>query len=290
MIDLHTHTTFSDGTSTPEALLQEARSIGLRALAITDHDTFSGFDAVLPLAPQHGIELICGLELSTQVYVEQIGRSSQVHLLGYFLGQLPPPHFREWLTTISSLRYARNLKLMAHLQAKNLAIDWPDFPLPPQTLSRTHFANVLLAKGYVPDRQRAFDLYLSDEMLGGIERKLPSVAEGIERICGAGGLPSLAHPVRLPFHHLALRSFIQEMTGCGLRALEVYHSDHKPEDTNKFLQLTADFGLLATGGSDYHGQNKPDIMLGKGRGNLCLAYTLLEAMKESVKDRHSPFS
>src|SRR5579872_1815153 len=118
MIDLHTHTTFSDGTSTPEALLQEARSIGLRALAITDHDTFSGFDAVLPLAPQHGIELICGLELSTQVYVEQIGRSSQVHLLGYFLGQLPPPHFREWLTTISSLRYARNLKLMAHLQAK----------------------------------------------------------------------------------------------------------------------------------------------------------------------------
>ena len=291
MIDLHAHTTFSDGASTPAALLQEARLAGLQALAITDHDTFAGFDAAQPLASRHPLELVCGLELSTQISAQQPGRKTTVHLLGYFLDQMPSPHFREWLTTISSTRQQRNLKMMAYLQANKLSIEWADLPLPPASLSRTHFARVLVAKKLVPDHQSAFDRYLSDAVLPGIERKLPSLAEGIEKIRGAGGLPSLAHPVRLPYREpLALRSFIQEMSGCGLEALEVYHSDHNAENVGQFLNLAREFDLLVTGGSDYHGENKPDIRLGRGRGDLSLPYTLLANMKKRLQNRRASYS
>jgi predicted metal-dependent phosphoesterase TrpH len=286
MIDLHTHTTFSDGTSTPETLLQEASAASLRALAITDHDTFAGFDAALPLAPSHGLELICGLELSTQLASRTNGRKITVHLLGYFLNQTPTSAFRDWLQTVSSTRWERNLKLMASLRAQNLAIDWSDLPLSPQLLSRTHFAGVLVAKGYVPDPGTAFDLYLSDQVLRDVDRSLPTLEEGIEKISKAGGLPSLAHPVRLPFREpQALRSFLHDLAGCGLHGLEAYHSDHSSEDTRLFLELARDFDLVVTGGSDYHGVNKPNIFLGKGRGNLSLAYRLLEKMKTFAGDR-----
>ncbi|HEX7288908.1 MAG TPA: PHP domain-containing protein [Candidatus Angelobacter sp.] len=280
MIDLHTHTTCSDGTSTPEALVQEACSAGLRALAITDHDTFAGFDAALPLARQHGLELICGLELSTHLESGQNGRKATVHLLGYFLNHPPPPDFREWLTTISSTRRQRNLQLMAHLRKRGIALAWEDLPLPPHALGRAHFARVLVAKGHVPDQHTAFALHLSDEALAGIHRKLPALTEGIERITRAGGLTSLAHPVRLPCRELpAQHSLIGEIAGSGLHAIEAYHCDHNSQDTDRLLQLAGDLDLLVTGGSDYHGANKPGVLLGKGRGDLAVAYAVLERMK-----------
>jgi 3',5'-nucleoside bisphosphate phosphatase len=285
MIDLHAHTTFSDGTLTPEELLAEARSAGLEALAITDHDTFEGFSAAMPLASAHGIELICGLELSTRLFVPEFnGQSITVHLLGYFFHSLPPFDFKEWLKTIASTRYERNCKLMTHLQAKNLDLKWSDLPLPPETVSRAHIARVIVNKGYAPDRQSAFNLYLSDQALNGIERKLPSVLEGIQRVRAAGGMPSLAHPGRLPFREPArLQAFVRQLAESGLQALEAYHSDHSPADTERFLALARDLQLVTTGGSDYHGANTPEIALGKGRGNLCLDYALLETMKRSAQ-------
>ncbi len=288
MIDLHVHTTFSDGTSMPQELLAEARSVGLKALAITDHDTLEGFNAAAPLAAGHGIELICGLELSTRLFGSKFHEQSvTVHLLGYFIHQKPPSGFAEWLKTIASTRYERNCKLITHLQAKNLDLKWSDFPIPPEAASRAHFARVIVSKGYARDRQSAFDLYLSDQVLHGIERELPSVLEGIERIRAAGGVPSLAHPGRLPFPEPSkLQSLLQQLTQCGLEALEVYHSDHAPHDTERFLTLARDFGLLITGGSDYHGENTPRIRLGSGRGDLCVEDRLLDALKRSARPSH----
>lgn len=285
MIDLHAHTTFSDGTLTPQELLAEARFAGLEALAITDHDTFDGFSAALPLAAGHGIELVCGVELSTRLVAPELnGPNITVHLLGYFFHQMPPPDFREWLKTIVSTRYDRNCKLMAHLRAKNLDLNWSDLPLPPETVSRVHIARVIVQKGYAPDRQSAFDLYLSDQALNGVERKLPSVLEGVQRIRAAGGMPSLAHPGRLPFREPArLESFIKQLAEGGLQALEVYHSDHNPAAAERFLALARDFHLLITGGSDYHGANTPGIALGRGRGDLHLEYALIETIKRSTQ-------
>jgi len=260
--------------------VHEACSSGLRAIAITDHDTLEGFDAARPLARQQGLELICGLELSTRLDGGPGCRRTTAHVLGYFLNQMPPPDFREWLKTISATRHERNLKLMAHLNAKGLALEWDDLPLPPHALGRVHFARVLAAKGHVPDQGRAFALHLSDEALARIQRKLPTLAEGVERISRAGGLTSLAHPVRLPFRGpRELHSIVQEMADGGLQAVEVYHSDHNGEDTDRFLKLANELSLLVTGGSDYHGENKPNVFLGKGRGNLSVAYTVLEKMK-----------
>ncbi len=285
MIDLHAHTTFSDGTSTPEELLREAHAAGLEALAITDHDTLDGFSAALPFAAAHGIELVCGVELSTRFSVPEFnGRNFTLHLLGYFFHRQPPPGFTAWLKTIASTRYERNCKLMKHLQAKNLNLAWSDFPLAPEAVSRAHIARVLVSKGYAPDRQSAFRLHLSDQALNGVERELPSVAEGLERILAAGGLPSLAHPGRIPFSDpLRTESFIQHLAESGLQALEVYHSDHAPADSERFLALARRFHLLITGGSDYHGANTPGISLGAGRGNLLLDYSLLETLKRSIR-------
>lgn len=287
MIDLHSHTCLSDGSSSPSDLLAEAQQIGLSALAITDHDTFAGFDAALPLAPQYEIELICGIELSTRFHFEnEPSRLISVHVLGYFPKHAPDEKFRNWLGSICSTRRGRNIKLMEKLQSSNISISWDDFPhLGPDLAGRPHFAKILVAKGYVADAQEAFDRYLEDAALAaaGIERKLPSTEEAIQRIVGNGGLASLAHPGRFRFAQSStLTSLIEQLVRNGLRAIEVYHSDHTREHVTSFLRMAAVFNLLVTGGSDYHGENKPDIRLGIGRaGNLCIPDALLATLKST---------
>ncbi|HWZ42016.1 MAG TPA: PHP domain-containing protein [Candidatus Saccharimonadales bacterium] len=284
MIDLHTHTNSSDGSSSPSDLLRASHKIGLKALAITDHDTLAGFDAALPLARECGVELICGIELSTQL--ENPGqRRLSVHVLGYFLHQPPGDEFRNWLTSISATRRQRNLELMERLRGSNINISWEDFAgLGPERAARPHFARVLVAKGYVPNSQSAFDLYLSDAALAGIERELPSPPEAIQRIRQNGGIASLAHPGRLGLSPpSALKALIGKLIPYGLGAIEAYHSDHTPEETSVLLQVAEEFNLPVTGGSDFHGANKPDIHLGSGRhGNVRVPDEVLERMRVLV--------
>jgi hypothetical protein len=147
---------------------------------------------------------------------------------------------------------------------------------------RPHFAKVLLQKGYVASLQEAFDAYLADHAKAAVEREEPSLHEGIEHIAAAGGLPSLAHPVRLEQGRdsEALRVLIRELIPCGLQGIEAYHSEHSASDTERFCSIAQEFDLAVTGGSDFHGDNKPSISLGTGhRGNLNLPYSLLEEMR-----------
>ncbi len=292
MIDLHTHTNLSDGTAGPAELLNAAGQAGLRALAITDHDTLAGFDAALPLAAGCGVELVCGIELSTQFGNDDGGgaRGPSMHVLGYFLRGIPDEEFRSWLVPISATRRSRNLELMEKLRASNIDISWQDFPgLGPELAARSHFARVLVKKGCVPDLQSAFDLYLSDAVLAGIERKLPSTLEAVDQVRRQGGIASLAHPGRLRCRPSALRSFVDELIRGGLCAIEAYHSDHTPEETAAFLQIASETGLLVTGGSDFHGENKPDIRLGSGRnGNVHVPDDVLDSMKNHATARIDP--
>jgi predicted metal-dependent phosphoesterase TrpH len=259
MIDLHSHTNESDGTFSPAELIAEARRVGVSTLGITDHDTFSGFDQAAPVARQAGVELVCGIELSTKLH----GHS--VHLLGYFLREDGLDEFRAWVMEMQASRRDRNVRLASRLRELGVEITLEEAQARGRGMTgRPHFAQLLLEKGYVGSLQQAFDDYLDESAKGYVYRHEPQFAEGVARIRRAGGIASLAHPIRVKGDVAAL---LPELCGAGLNAIEVYHSDHSPEDTRSYLKLAQHYGMLATGGSDFHGSVKPGVELGTGRGN-----------------------
>ncbi len=265
MIDLHSHTDQSDGTFTAEELVAEAKRIGLKALAITDHDTMRGYDMAVPFAEAAGLHLICGIELSTKY------QGVSVHLLGYFPATPPAPDFREWLEFLLESRRDRNRRLIEKLNSLGLSITLQEVEKYGKTLTaRPHFARVLVDKGYAKDLQEAFDQYLDEKGKGYVQRHDIPIQEAIERIRKAGGVSSLAHPVRVAKNQWdVLARYAEELAGMGLQAIEVYHSDHSPENVAYYKSLAEKNNLGITGGSDFHGGNKPKISLGTGcRNNL----------------------
>jgi predicted metal-dependent phosphoesterase TrpH len=283
MIDLHTHTDRSDGSVPPAQLVRDALALGLEALGITDHDTLDGCDMAAPVAAEAGLELVCGIELSTRPERLADGsRPPSVHLLGYFLRQPPSPEFRHWIRSHQESRRQRNRDLIAKLQALGVDISLEEVQdLGRNLTGRPHFAKVLLRKGYVATHQEAFDRYLADNAQASVEREEPNLVDAVRHIREGGGMPSLAHPVRLPNRdRVSLQALLPALIDAGLQALEVYHAEHSPENTALYKELAAHFQLAETGGSDFHGNNKPAIHLGTGKnGNLDLPYSLLENMR-----------
>ncbi len=276
MIDLHSHTDRSDGTFTPAELIAEAARVGLAGLGITDHDTFAGYDAAVPYAEKAGVNLICGIELSTRY----LGTS--VHLLGYFPLTPPSKELRAWLDLILEGRRDRNNRLITKLQSVGVDITLAEVETMGRTLTaRPHFARVLVEKGYAKDIQDAFDKYLDESARGFVQRQEVSMEEALERILKSGGVPSLAHPIRVAKNNWEkLAEYVEDLAGLGLRAIEVYHSDHSPENVAYYGSLAERFNLGMTGGSDFHGANKPLISLGTGkRNNLHVPDELLENLK-----------
>ena len=288
MIDLHTHTDRSDGSTDAVDLVRLAASEGLEALAIADHDTLAGFDAALPAAEQAGLELVCAVELSTRPGEKSPGkRQPSIHLLGYWLLSPPSDDFRCWLETQQESRRRRNLELVARLEKLGVPVSLGEAETYGRNqVGRPHFARVLCDKGYVSNMQEAFDLYLADEAKASVEREEPTLEEGIRRITESGGMAALAHPVRLPQRGPELAGFLARLIDIGLHGLEVFHSEHSPEDIAEYAQLARRLDLIPTGGSDFHGENKPRIRLGTGiDSNLRLEYALLETMREMCAAR-----
>jgi predicted metal-dependent phosphoesterase TrpH len=259
VIDLHTHTDQSDGTSTPAELISQAVAAGLDALAITDHDTFAGYDQAVESARAAPLELICGIELSTRFH------GSSVHLLGYFIQAPPDAEFRGWLDALQRSRHDRNVRLIERLRSLGVDITLDEVRAKGKSLTgRPHFARVLVEKGYVRNAQEAFTEFLDESAKGFVERHEAKLPDAIARIVRSRGIPSIAHPVRLARNDYArVDELVGEMHELGLRAIEVYHSDHKPADVAHYGALAQRYGLAVTGGSDFHGGNKPNIHLGK---------------------------
>jgi predicted metal-dependent phosphoesterase TrpH len=272
MIDLHSHTNESDGTYSPEELVREAARIGIRTLAITDHDTFAGFDQAVPFARSAGLELICGIELSTKL------SGQSVHLLGYFFENADLTSFRTWILDMQASRRDRNIRLIARLRELGIDISLEEAERRGRGMTgRPHFAQIMLEKGYVSTLQQAFDEYLAEEAKGYVYRREPQFAEGVERIRKAGGVASFAHPVRYKGDFAAI---LPELCAAGMNAIEAYHSDHEPKDTDFFLRLANRHGLIVTGGSDFHGANKPDIRLGTGKNNnVCVPDEVMRQLR-----------
>lgn len=264
MIDLHTHTTESDGTYEPSELIDASVALRLEALGISDHDTFAGYDRALPLAEAAGLRLVCGIEISTRSH----GKS--VHLLGYFLNGGPTAEFRDWILELQESRRDRNRRLIAKLQSLGVKITLAEVEAIGRSLTaRPHFARVLINKGYVKTTEEAFEVYLDESAKAFVERRDVPIAEAIEKVIAANGVPVLAHPVRLGKRdHAQEEQMIREMIDQGLPGIEVWHSDHTAEDSVRYLAIARKYGLAVTGGSDFHGEHKPTVKLGTGRGIL----------------------
>jgi hypothetical protein len=258
--DLHAHTTASDGTFTPTELVQAARVAGLTYLAVTDHDTLSGLPEAIAAAREvGGIRLLCGVELSAD------GPPGKCHLLG--LG-IDPAHagLKNTLATLSANRRERNARMAERLGTLGVPVTLEEVTAvapPGANVGRPHFAQTMVMKGYVRDTREAFDHYLGDTAAGYVEKQTLTPAEAIELVHDAGGLCFVAHPGLMKLaEHETQETRAAALKALGLDGLEAYYSAYPPVQTERFARLAAKLGLLVTGGSDFHGANKPDVPLG----------------------------
>jgi len=280
VIDLHSHTNESDGSLTPKELIDLAVRTGLEALAITDHDTFSGYEKALPLARAAGLDLVHGIELNSRVNGDPGARYA--HILAYFVSQAPGAEFVSWLSETRRERAERNDKLAASLRANGVEITLADVEKKGRSLTgRPHFARVLVEKGYAKSLEDAFQRYLGEEAPSYVHRESLTTAETVALVRAGGGIPVVAHPIRLGMDRAAERAFLLEAKAAGLLGLEVCHSEHSAALQEYYWALARELELLPTGGSDYHGPGvKPDIELGTGRkGNVLVPLSFLQGLR-----------
>jgi len=281
-IDLHSHTTESDGSYTPEELIDLAVRTDLQALAITDHDTFSGYEMALPFARKAGLDLVRGIELNSRLNLTNSDDSRAAHLLGLFPSREPSEEFINWIEDQRSDRRERNRKLAETLQERGVKVTLEEAEARGRNLtSRTHFAQILIEKGYVNSFDEAFREYLGEDAPSYVARQSLTSEEVIRRIRSGGGVSVVAHPVRLSLSRDAERQELIKLKEADLAALEIYHSDQDPQLQAYYHQLAQELDLLPTGGSDFHGRLKPDIDLGTGlRGNVRVPFEFLQRLRE----------
>ena len=284
-IDLHSHTTESDGSYTPQQLVELAVQTGLEALAITDHDTFSGYEMALPFARVAGLDLVRGIELNSRLNLINSDDHRAAHLLGLFPAREPSAEFTQWIQEQRDERRQRNRKLAETLRQRGVNITLNEVEARGGSLtSRTHFAQVLLEKGYVKTFEDAFRQYLGEDAPSYVERQSLTSEEVIRHIRSGGGIPVVAHPVRLSLPREVERQELLKLKKAGLVALEIYHSDQGPELQAYYHQLAQELDLLPTGGSDFHGRIKPNVDLGTGlHGNVRVPSEFLQRLREFVE-------
>lgn len=263
MIDLHTHSTASDGTYSPAELVRLAKEVGLSALALTDHDTVEGLKEALAEARELGMTFVPGVEIS--VKFEGPGHC---HILGYFVDP-DSSVLTETLDLLQKARGERNRKMVARLQALGVDITLEELEeLAEGEIGRPHFATLLVKKGVVKSVEEAFERYLRKGAPAYVPKARLTAEEAFSAIKSAGGLVVLAHPIHLRLSPEDLDRYVAELKTLGLDGIEAYYTEHSREFTALCLEMAGRYDLVPTGGSDFHGHNKPDIKLGRGFGNL----------------------
>ncbi len=273
MIDLHTHSTFSDGSFTPEQLAQEAAFVGLSAVALTDHDSIEGVPRLLAACRAARVRGVPGVELSAEY------QDGTMHILGYFI-DLQHPEMTERLKEIRAGRVARNAEILKHINDMGLALTMAEVAdyAGGDNIGRLHFAQALVARGYTATRQEAFDRYLGKGRKGYADRLRLSPRDCIELIRRAGGIPVLAHPFTLNLGKPALARQVAELAESGLQGIEVFYPQQNPRQMKQYQALAGQFKLVMTGGTDFHGAPMPDIKLGSGFGDTRIPETVLEQL------------
>lgn len=248
--DLHIHSSFSDGEWSPQEIIQQAKKLGLRAIAIADHDTVDAIEEALREASTAGIELIPAVEINTDL------AEREIHILGYLI-DVNSPILLEALREQREARIKRNQEIIKKLNELGLRLSWEEvFTVSGSgSVGRPHIAQVLVNKGYVVSKEEAFSKWLKRGSPAYIPRCSMSWGEAIGLINQAGGIAILAHPAKSLLDHL-----VPKMIKEGLQGIEVWHPSHSPEDCQCYLQMVEEFSLLATGGSDAHSPRDIPLM------------------------------
>lgn len=278
-IDLHVHSDCSDGTFSPEELVQLALDNELVAFSLTDHDTVDGVGRALAAAENRPVSVIPGVELSCE-YVVSPEKKKEIHILGYNI-DYTLPELREALVRVAEERDNRNRKMCENLHGAGFPIDYEALTerFGSTILTRAHFARFLLEQGAIPSIDAAFKKILAEDGPYFVPRRYLTPEEGISLIKKAGGKPVLAHPLLYKFSVTQLHDLITELKGYGLVGIEAMYSRNRGNDEAFVRKLARDFDLFITGGTDFHGANKPDLEIGRGEGNLRVPVMLLENLK-----------
>ena len=277
MIDLHTHSTASDGTLTPTELVRHARERGVEVLSLTDHDTLSGLEEAIGEAERLGMEFIPGIEISAEF------EPGTLHILGYYLNPSDRT-LEDNLTWLREGRDNRNDIILEKLSALGFPLTMEDVLAFAQgeSVGRPHIADAMMAKGYVADRDQAFDRYLAKGGPAYADKERMTAENAISLIRKAGGLAVLAHPQWLGLDRAALASFVHDLSEMGLAGIEAYYYSHSSDETLFYGKLAKEHGMLVTGGTDYHGPGGlKGTEIGRGKGKMNVPREVADCLREA---------
>ena len=279
-VDLHLHTTASDGVLSPSEIVRYAKRKGLQAIAITDHDTIEGCEEGLSEGEKIGFEVIPGIEISAE------HSPGSMHILGFFL-DIHHPFLNERLEYLQRARAERNPKMVARLNKLGIEITYDEVLKASGggQVGRPHFANVLMEKKVVRSFQEAFDRFLKKGAPAYVDKFRFTSKEALYFINEAAGVAVLAHPNTLGVNEIStLEKLILHLVDEGLKGIEVYYPEHSSAEVAQYKALAERYGLVSTGGTDYHGIERNELDIGIGRGEMKLPYSIVEKIK-AVRDR-----
>ena len=276
--DLHTHSTYSDGTCTPAEIIAQAETIGLSAVALTDHNTVAGLPDFMAAAQNSSVEAVPGVEISCQY------GDTELHLVGLYLPMENLDVITVYLESLNRKKEESNRQLIRNLNQAGYLLDYDEIlqAHPDGTVNRAVIATTMLEKGYVSSINEAFDGVLSVKAGFYVPPQRLTFFNAIALLRYVEAVPVLAHPFLNLKTEESLRTCLQEAVPKGLVAMETMYSSYSPETEAAAQRIAKEFGLLESGGSDFHGQTKPHISLGFGKGNLSVPFSFAEVLKNSV--------
>ena len=279
LIDLHTHSRFSDGSMTPTELVTHARESGIAAIALSDHDEVGGVREAMEVGERLGVEVIPAIELSAI-------SNTETHILGYFIDP-DSPAIAEASKKILEAREYRAVYSLRKLNELGFPITMEDIRAVAggALLCRAHHARALLDKGLVGSVKEAFDKYLANGRPAFCNKQALTDEEAIDLIHRAGGIAFLAHLHLIRLSDEELYAFLKRLKAAGLDGIEGYYTEYTPEMEKKFRAMASELGLILSGGTDFHAAMKPHIAIGRGTGDLRIPYSVLENMKNYYKNK-----
>lgn len=281
LIDLHTHSNCSDGSMTPTELVAHAAERGLKAIALSDHDTVAGIDDALAAGERYGVEVVPAIEFSVQ-------SDTETHILGFYIDH-KSPILCEALDNINVVRQQRTVNTCNKLRDLGFDVTMEEALeiAPAGIIGRAHFARLLVEKGYIGSVREGFDKYLANGRPAYDGTQYLTAEMAVKLIDAIGGVSFVAHPHLIRLDDKSLREFLNYLKGCGLCGIEGYYNEYTPEMQSYFHSLASELGLQISGGTDYHAKMKPHIEIGIGQGNMSIPYSVLENIKNIVTAKHS---
>ena len=278
-VDLHVHSNKSDGSLSPSDLVLEAKKKGLTAFALTDHDTVDGIDEAMAAAKGSGVTVIPGIELSTEY------EGKDIHIVGLFIDK-EQPAFRDKIQEFVDSRILRNQKMCQKLTEAGCPLTYEELvqEFPGSVITRAHYAQILLKKGYTKSLKEAFERYIGDRGPCFIPREKITPEDGVKLILSAKGIPVLAHPLLYGMGKDRLQILVDLLKAVGLEAIEAVYCTYSPSEEAQMRELAKKNGLLISGGSDFHGTAKPGLEMGTGYGKLYVSGEILDALKKRKEE------